>query len=122
MKPSFFNYLTFFIFRTFPIIWVFWFYFCIFTRAFKNKKIYVQEAKEKQDDYVGFVVVDGERQIAAVLSVENFGASDILVLDMNGKECRIPFVDEFFEYIDKENKTLGIKKIFYEVVVWKLTF
>ena len=84
---------------------------------FKNKKIYVQTVKEEQDSFVNFAVVDGNRQIGVVLGVENFGASDILVLDMDGKECRVPFVEEFFNSIDKENKVLSIKKSFYEVVV-----
>ena len=46
--------------------------------------------------------------------MENFGATDILVLEFDGKEARVPFVHDFFEDIDVKNKKIIISNRFFE--------
>ena len=93
--------------------------------VFKNKDIYIEEFLEQKleegeyltEDLIGSKLFEGDNEIATIVEVENFGATDILVLEMQGKEARVPFVSNFFEKIDPKNKKLVITKSFYEGLV-----
>jgi 16S rRNA processing protein RimM len=77
------------------------------------------ELKENEfmvDDLVGSkIVVDGKQAI--IVDVENYGAGDILVFELEGKEMRVPFVLKFFDSIDISSKTLVASKHFFEGAV-----
>lgn len=97
---------------------------------FKNHEIMIEEQDVKLEnnqyfirDIIGTKIVDkNSKKIGIVKSVENYGAGDILVFDMGNIEKRVPFVVDYFEKIDIENKILLISSIFFEGVVWKLIF
>ena len=84
-----------------------------------------KELKDNQfltADLIGAKLVDGKKEIAEVKDVQNFGATDILVLNVSGKEMQVPFVDEYIGDVDIKTKTINITKNFYEGLVWRLTF
>ena len=56
---------------------------------------------------------------AKIIAVENYGATDILVFELDGTEMQIPFVLDFFDKIDIQNKVLIASEHFFEGVVWK---
>ena len=68
-------------------------------------------------DLIGSKIFDKSAEIATIVDVENFGAGDILVLDMNGAECRVPFVQGFFSKIEPKNKLLVATEQFFEGLV-----
>src|SRR5574344_2525393 len=92
---------------------------------FKGCNILVDKEKDfslKQNEYLvsellGSQIIDGEKVIGKVNSIENFGATDILVLELFGKEKRVPFVLEYFDEIKPNEKKLIISKNFFEGVV-----
>jgi 16S rRNA processing protein RimM len=92
---------------------------------FKNKDIYIDSFKEVEledgeyltEDLIGSKIYQKGEEIAIITEVENFGATDILVLDMAGKEARVPFVSEFFSKIEPKQKTLAITERFFEGLV-----
>lgn len=92
---------------------------------FKNKDILVNGFKAKEleegeyltEDLIGSKLYHNNKEIAVILNVENFGASDILVLNMDKKEARVPFLSRFFEKIDPKNKILVITEQFFEGLV-----
>lgn len=61
------------------------------------------------------ILVDGK--LAKIVAVDNYGATDIFTFELDGKEMQIPFVLDFFEKIDVENKILVASKQFFEGVV-----
>ena len=73
-------------------------------------------------DLIGAKLVDDEKEITTVKDVQNFGATDILVLSMQGKERLVPFVDEYIGDVDIKKRTIKIAKNFYEGLVWKLIY
>ena len=92
---------------------------------FKNKDILIDEKNERklgEDEYltmdiIGSKVFDKDKQIGEIVDVENFGATDILVLNLEGREARVPFVQKFFEVINPKEKLFVISKHFFEGVV-----
>ena len=89
--------------------------------------ILIENVKLKENqfltvDLIGSDVFDGDNKIAKVIDVQNYGASDILVLNMAGKERLVPFVDEYIGEVNTQNKSIKITKNFYEGLVWKLIF
>ena len=61
------------------------------------------------------ILIDGK--FAKIISVENYGAGDIFVFELDGKEMQVPFVLDFFDKIDIQNKVLVASKHFFEGVV-----
>ncbi len=92
---------------------------------FKNKKIYItdtpkhdlEEGEFLVEDLIGCKLYSKDDYIATLVDVENFGATDIFVLDVNAKEARIPFVSDFIKNIDIKNKKIEITEHFYEGLV-----
>ena len=68
-------------------------------------------------DLIGSKIYDNQTQIATILDVENYGASDVLVIQMQNKNCRVPFVDNFFSSINPQQKMLVVTEKFYEGIV-----
>lgn len=93
--------------------------------CFKNHDIIVKKeikTELEEDEYltvdlINCKILRDETLVGKVLDVENFGATDILVLDVDGKEARVPFVHEFFENIDVKNKRILITDKFFEGLV-----
>ena len=95
--------------------------------SFKNKDIFVEDFLPKQlengeyltEDLIGSKLYENGVEIASIVEVENFGATDILVLKMQKKEARVPFLSKFFTKIEPKNKILEITQEFYEgLVIW----
>ena len=92
---------------------------------FKNRNIFVKETQKKDleegeylvEDLIGCQLFNGKDFLATLVDVENFGATDIFVLNINGKEARIPFVSDYIKNIDIENKRIDITEHFYEGLV-----
>ena len=61
------------------------------------------------------ILVNGKK--AKITAVENYGATDILVFELDGAEMQIPFVLDFFDNIDIQNKTLVASEHFFEGAV-----
>ena len=86
---------------------------------FIGKNIYIKREDAIKLNDNEFFVVDLIDMKANIDNLGNFNvvdvlktkASSILVIDYNGKEVLIPFVDEFIESIDTVNSLIKIKTI-----------
>lgn len=72
-----------------------------------DKKL-LEEAKNEEDflidDLIGLVLYDDKGEmVGQIVSVQNFGASDIFVIEKEGRTYEIPFVGDVFKV---ENDTL----------------
>ena len=92
----------------------------------KDKLIYVDRkdaVKLSKDQYfvcdlVGLKLVDSKSQeVGKILDIENYGASDILDCEINGKQCSVPFIENIFSEIDIERGYAILSARFYEVMV-----
>ena len=98
--------------------------------ALREKLIFVDRenaVKLEEDGYfiadlVGCEIFDGEKSLGKIVDVENYGASDILVIKNGNQNYSVPFLKEIFEKIDVKNQKIDVKKHFFEVIVWKLIF
>ena len=60
-------------------------------------------------EVIGFKVVDKQKgEIGTCMNFIDTGKQPIMQVDFQGKEILIPVADEFFETVDRENKTLHI--------------
>lgn len=60
-------------------------------------------------EVTGFQVIDKEHgNIGTCTGFLETGKQAVMQIDNNGKEILIPAVDEFFESVDRENKTINI--------------
>ena len=92
---------------------------------FKNHTVFVKETQNKDlkegeylvEDLIDCKLYNNEECIATLVDVENFGATDIFVLDVAGREARVPFVSDFIKNIDIKNKKIEITEHFYEGLV-----
>ena len=92
---------------------------------FVNRDIFVlnmQNEALSDDEYLVTDLVNSkiylsEKELGKITGVENFGATDILVFECDGKEMRVPFIAEFFDLIDPKNKILKANEKIFEGVV-----
>ena len=82
---------------------------------FKNDEVYIKREDLNIDGYVdediiGLDVYDNDRFIGKVNSIVK-NKQDLLVVENNHKNYFIPFVDEFIEGIDFDNKKIHVKVI-----------
>lgn len=77
----------------------------------------LEENEYLVSDLIGSKILNGETEIGIITNVENFGATDILVFEQDGKEHRVPFVLDFFEKIEPKQKILFITEKFFEGAV-----
>lgn len=69
-------------------------------------------------DIIGYNLESAGTLMGKIISIENYGASDIIILSSNNQSIMLPIVDNIFEKIDIENKKVIVdNKIFNEVVV-----
>ncbi len=69
-------------------------------------------------DLLGSTILDDNgNQIGTITDVENFGASDILVVKSSTTEFRVPFLLDIFKTVDVEHKVLVALPRFFEVMV-----
>ncbi|MCL1851267.1 MAG: ribosome maturation factor RimM [Bacteroidetes bacterium] len=60
-------------------------------------------------EVIGFDVIDKEKgNIGKCVDFMEISRQSIMQIDFNGKEILIPAVDEIFETVDRENKTITI--------------
>ena len=93
--------------------------------ALREKLIFVDRenaVKLEEDRYfiadlVGCEIFDGEKLFGKIVDVENYGASDILVIKNGNQNYSVPFLKEIFEKIDVKNQKIDVKKRFFEVIV-----
>lgn len=72
--------------------------------SIKIDKKLLEEAKGEDefliDDLIGLVLYDDKGEmVGQIVSVQNFGASDIFVIEKEGRTYEIPYVDEVFKVI-----------------------
>lgn len=65
------------------------------------------------EDLIGSVI-EIKGQVATIVDVNNYGAGDILTFEFNGQEMQIPFITDFFDVIDVQNKRLVASEHFFE--------
>ncbi len=93
--------------------------------TFRDKDVCVSQddllpLKENEffvDDLIGSVIFDenGEK-IGKIKDVQNFGASDIIVIRDGSEEILCPFLNKVFVSVDTKNKVVTVsKKHFLEV-------
>lgn len=65
------------------------------------------------DELIGCTVVDVETQqeIGVVVDIWNMPASDIWVMEYEGREIPIPAVEEYIKYVDIEAGRIGVQLI-----------
>lgn len=70
-------------------------------------------------DVIGMSVC-GLNYKGTLKEIVNYGATDIATLELNGKECMVPLLNELVEHIDEANKQIFLnQEKFDEVVVWQ---
>ena len=65
------------------------------------------------EDLIGSVI-EIKDQTATITAVDNYGAGDILTFELNGQEMQIPFITDFFDLIDVQNKRIVASEHFFE--------
>ena len=91
----------------------------------RNKEIYglrenlnLADDEFLNDDLIGLNVFVDNKKIGVLEDIENFGASDIFVINQNGREVQAPNVNGLIEKIDLKESSIWLnKKIFDEVKV-----
>lgn len=69
-------------------------------------------------DLIGCEIIDKDgKSQGKIVDVENFGASDIIVFEKNGKEYSVPFLKDVFAEIDVNQSKANVTDRFFEVLV-----
>ena len=63
------------------------------------------------EDIIGLNAISNKKEIGIVTEILKSKAHDILVVEKNNKRNLIPYINEFIEKIDLENKKIFIKEI-----------
>ena len=92
---------------------------------FKNKSILVETNQKPElaeneylvEDLIGCELYQNSTFVAKLVDVENFGATDIFVLEYDGKEARVPYVSDYIENIDIKSKKIQVTEHFFEGLV-----
>lgn len=94
---------------------------------FNGKNILVdrtEAVKLKQDEYyyadlIDSKVVYNNDVIGKIIDIENYGASDILVIKTQKNVLNVVFLVEIIKNFDIFNKILYVTDRFFEVAVWE---
>ena len=83
---------------------------------YKGEEVYINRDDLNIDGYVnedliGLEVYSNDKYIGVLTNIIDNGAHEILVIDKNGINNLIPFVDEFINKIDINNKKIYINEI-----------
>lgn len=92
---------------------------------FRNKEIFglrddlgLSDGQFLNDDLIGLDVFISGKIIGTVLGIENYGASDILVIDQGGRQVQVPMIDGLVEEISLDKRFIRLnKEVFDEVRV-----
>ena len=94
--------------------------------TFRNKEIFgaredlnLSKTQFLDSDLIGLNVFVSGKMVGQITDIENFGASDIIVINQSGREIQVPKIDGLIEKVDLENEKIVLNKtIFDEVRVW----
>ena len=83
---------------------------------YKGEDVYVNRDDLKVDGYVnedliGLEVYSNDKYIGVITNIIDNGAHEILVIDKNGVNNLVPYVDEFINKIDINNRKIYINEI-----------
>lgn|SRR5574344_270593 len=83
---------------------------------YKGKKVYINRNEYKFDgiiyeDVINMEVYEDNKLIGIVKNIMRSSAHPILVVENDGKENLIPFIDEFVLNVDLETKRIDVKLI-----------
>ena len=91
--------------------------------------LYREEFEVKDDEFVvsdliGLtVLLDSGENYGEIVEINNYGATDILVISGKYGKWQVPFLADLVQSVDSNNKIIVLnKKRFEEVKVWFLTF
>ena len=74
-------------------------------KILKIEKRLVEEAKNEDeilvDDLIGYILRDEKGNIVGqIVDVLNYGATDIFVVEIEGRQVEIPYIDDVFKTLD----------------------
>ncbi len=69
----------------------------------------VNEDEFSLDSLTGYDVIDKKQGRVGVLSLIQKGAQDLMIIDNNGEEILIPFVEDFLVAIDPDKKQIIVE-------------
>lgn len=80
---------------------------------FKGKSVYINREEFNfegiiYDDLIGLQVYDKDKLIGEVVDIMKSSAHPLLVIENNGKQNFIPFIDEFILNVDEKNKRIDV--------------
>lgn len=83
---------------------------------YKGESVYINREDLNIDGYInedliGLEVYSNDKYIGVLTDIIDNGAHEILVIDKNGVNSLVPFVDEFIDKIDINNKKIYINEI-----------
>ncbi len=64
------------------------------------------EEEESGEDFIGWTLFDGEREVGPVTDVEDIPGNPCLDVLFNGGTVMIPFHEDFIESVDRERRRL----------------
>lgn len=91
-------------------------------KILKIEKRLVEEAKNEDeilvDDLIGYVLRDENGNLVGqIVDVLNYGATDIFVVEIEGRQVEIPYIDDVFKTLD--GKLFVDSEKLKEVMLWK---
>ena len=91
-------------------------------KILKIEKRLVEEAKNEDeilvDDLIGYILRDEKGNIVGqIVDVLNYGATDIFVVEIEGRQVEIPYIDDVFKTLD--GKLFVDSEKLKEVMLWK---
>lgn len=57
-------------------------------------------------EVIGFSILDGEKTVGRIKSVNDSTAQPLFIVDREGKELLIPIIDQFLDKVDRANQTI----------------
>ena len=83
---------------------------------YKGLNVYINRSDLKIDgildeDIIGLTSYSNDKEIGVVKEILKSKAHDILVIEKSDKRFLIPYINEFIENIDLQNKSIYIKEI-----------
>lgn len=83
---------------------------------YKGMNVYINKEELNIDgildeDIIGMTVYSNNKEIGTVTEIMKNVAHDILVIEKDKKRSLVPYIDEFIEKIDVDNKRIDIKEI-----------
>ena len=91
-------------------------------KVLKIEKKLVEEAKNEDeilvDDLIGYILYDENGNLLGqIIDILNYGATDIFVVEIEGRQVEIPFIDDVFKTLD--GKLFVDSEKLKEVMLWK---